>query len=231
MLYFVKEPTVDVIIINWNYARFVGDAIKSVKDQSYGNIRCMVVDNGSDDGSEQIILAAIGDDPRFTFHRLSNNLGHLGGALWALKHATSEFVAFLDADDVLFPDYIASHLQTHLAGGTSVGFTSSNCIDINAEGDLLTGGNYSMYGAWKVGMPALRPFDRTIRLKGVDDGTYSALAQASRYLPSHTLQWFWCPGSSNMFRRALLDRIAPTESFPGLCSAVWMASSCRSFMR
>jgi glycosyltransferase involved in cell wall biosynthesis len=220
VLYFVKEPTIDVIIINWNYARFVGDAIKSVKDQSYENIRCLVIDNGSDDGSEQIILAAIGDDPRFTFHRLPNNLGHLGGAVWALKHASSEFVTFLDADDVLFPDYIASHLQTHLAAGISVGFTSSNCLDINTEGDLLTSGNYCMYGAWQTGSPALRPIERTVRLKGVDDGAYSALAHGTRYLPAHTPQWFWCPGSSNMFRRALLNRVLPTEPSPALFGGV-----------
>ena len=220
MLYFAKEPTVDVVIINWNYARFVGDAIKSVKDQSYGNIQCLVVDNGSDDGSEQIIAAAIADDPKFTFFRLPDNLGHLGGALWTLKHATSEFVTFLDADDVLFPDYVASHLQTHLAGGTSVGFTSSNCVDINAEGDLLTSGNYSMYGAWQIGSPALRPIERTVRLNGVDDGAYSALAHGTRYLAAQTPQWFWCPGSSNMFRRALLNRVLPTGPSPALFGGV-----------
>jgi glycosyltransferase involved in cell wall biosynthesis len=212
-----NEPTVDIVIVNWNYARFVGDAIKSVKDQSYKNIRCIVVDNDSDDDSVDRIAEAIGNHPQFAFHRVPNNLGHLGGALWALKHATGEFITFLDADDVLFPDYITNHLQTHLAAEISIGFTSSNNVDINADGELLTSGNGYMYSFWQNGTPALRPFDRTVRLRGVDDGAYSALAQAARYLPANTVQWFWCAG---FFRRALLNRVLPTESSPTLFGGV-----------
>ena len=209
MKYFIKEPTVDFVIVNWNYARFVADAIQSVKDQSYQNFRCIVVDNGSDDDSVDRIAEAIGNHPQFTFHRLPSNLGHLGAALWSLEHLTGEFITFLDADDVLFPNYLASHLQAHLAAGSSVGFTSSNCVDMNTHGALLTSGNCNMYHFWQQGTPALRPMERTVRLMGVDDSAYSALAQAARYWPAHSQYWCWCPGSSNMFRRALLDRVRP----------------------
>jgi glycosyltransferase involved in cell wall biosynthesis len=218
--YFVKEPAVSVVIVNWNYARFVANAIQSVKDQSYQNFRCIVVDNGSDDDSVDRIAEAIGNHPQFTFHRLPTNLGHLGAALWSLEHSTGEFITFLDADDVLFPNYLACHLQAHLAVGSSVGFTSSNCVDMNADGALLTSGNCNMYHLWQHGTPALRPMERTVRLMGVDDSAYSALAQAVRYLPAHFQYWCWCPGSSNMFRRALLDRIRPTDPSPALFGGV-----------
>jgi glycosyltransferase involved in cell wall biosynthesis len=179
--YFVKEPLADVIIINWNYARYVADAIKSVKDQSYENFRCIVVDNGSDDDSLHRIDEAIGKHPQFVFHRLPSNLGHLGAALWSLQHATGEFVTFLDADDVLFPTYLASHLQAHLASGSPVGFTSSNGVDMTACGAVLSSGNCTMYHFWQHhGVPALRSIERTVRLRGVDDAAYDALAQAVR---------------------------------------------------
>jgi glycosyltransferase involved in cell wall biosynthesis len=218
--YFVKEPAIDVVIVNWNYARFVADAIKSVKDQSYRNFRCIVVDNGSDDDSVDRIAETIDNHPQFSFLRSPTNLGHLGGALWSLEHANGEFVTFLDADDVLFPTYLASHLQAHLAAGSSTGFTSSNCVDMNAEGALLTSGNCNMYNFWHQGVPALRPIERTVRLAAVDDNSYSALAQAARYLAAHTPHWCWCPGSSNMFRRALLDRIRPTDPSPAMFGGV-----------
>jgi hypothetical protein len=38
------------------------------------------------------------------------------------------------------------------------------------------------------------------------------LAEATRYIPAQMPSWCWCPGSSNMFRRALLDRIRPIDS-------------------
>jgi glycosyltransferase involved in cell wall biosynthesis len=219
--YFVKEPTVDVVIVNRNYARFVANAIQSVKDQSYQNFRCIVVDNGSDDNSKQCIAEAIDKHTQFTFHTLPSNLGHLGAALWSLAYLNGEFITFLDADDVLFPNYLASHLQAHLAAGSSVGFTSSNCVDMNGNGVLLTSGNWNMYDFWRRGTPALRPMERTVRLPGVDDRAYAALSEAVRYLPAHTAHWCWCPGSSNMFRRALLDRIRPTDpSSPALLGGV-----------
>jgi glycosyltransferase involved in cell wall biosynthesis len=212
MEHFVKEPRVSVVVVNWNYARFVGDAIRSVMAQSYKNFQCIVIDNGSDDGSAEHILDAIDKHPQFAFYRLPSNLGQLGAALLSLKHITGDFVTFLDADDVLLPHYLASHLQAHLAAEFSVGFTSSNCVDVNAEGALLTGGNFWMYQRWRQGQPALRPIERTVRLTALDETAYSALAEASRYIPAHTPSWSWCPGSSNMFRRALLDRVRPADS-------------------
>jgi glycosyltransferase involved in cell wall biosynthesis len=218
--YFIKEPLVDVVIINWNYGQYVGDAIKSVKDQSYRNFRCILVDNGSNDDSIDRILEAISNHPQFVFHQLPSNLGHLGAAIWSLEHATGEFVTFLDADDVLFPTYLASHLQAHLAAGSSVGFTSSNCVGMSAAGALLTSGNYNMYHFWQQGTAALRPMDRTVRLRGVDDEAYLALTQAVRYVPAQPVHWCWCPGSSNMFRRALLDRTRPDSVSPALFGGV-----------
>jgi hypothetical protein len=214
------EPRVSVVIINWNYARFVVDAIRSVKEQSYQNFECIVVDNGSDDSSVDQIVDAIGGHPQFTLHRLPSNLGHLGGALWALQYVTGEFVTFLDADDVLAATYLASHLQAHLAAASSVGFTSSNCVDVNGQGTLLTGGNTHMYHCWQKGVPGLRPIERTVRLRAVEDSAYAALAEAVRYVPADTKGWCWCPGSSNMFRRQLLDRIRPTDASPTLFGGV-----------
>lgn len=221
MNYFIKEPTIDIIIVNWNYARYVADAINSVKNQSYQNYRCLVIDNGSNDNSADRISEAIDGHPQFSFYRLPDNLGHLGAGLWSLRHATSEFVTFLDADDVLFPTYLAGHLQAHLASGSPVGFTSSNGVDINADGVVLTGGNCSMYSFWRHnGAPALRPIERTVRLQGVDDSAYLALAQAVRYIPAQLSRWCWCPGSSNMFRRALLDRTRPSDTSTALFGGV-----------
>lgn len=198
----------------------MADAIRSVKEQSYRNFECIVVDNGSDDDSVAQIADAIAGDPQFTLHRLPSNLGHLGGALWALQYVTGEFVTFLDADDVLATTYLASHLQAHLAAVASVGFTSSNCVDVNAQGTLLTGGNTRMYSCWNKGVPGLRPIGRTVRLSAVEDGAYAALAEAVRYVHAETKGWCWCPGSSNMFRRQLLDRIRPTDGSAALFGGV-----------
>jgi glycosyltransferase involved in cell wall biosynthesis len=219
--YFVKEPSVDIVIINWNYGRFVGDAIQSVKDQSYQKYRCIVVDNGSDDDSAERIVEAIRGHAQFELLRLPSNLGQLGAGLWALERCAGEFITFLDADDILFPAHLESHVQVHLAAAAPVGFTCSACVDTNAIGVLLTGGNYNMHQHWQShGEPVLRPIERTMRLPGVDERSYAALAGASRYLPARCGHWCWCPGSSNMLRRVLLDRIRPSGSSSSLFGGV-----------
>src|ERR1700690_1627908 len=87
----IKMPRVSVVIINWNYGRYVGQAIQSVKDQTYQNLECIIVDNGSDDESVDVIADAIRNHPEFTLHTLPRNLGQLGGSLFSLRHVRDRY--------------------------------------------------------------------------------------------------------------------------------------------
>src|SRR5258708_21691801 len=100
----IPEPLVSVVLVNWNYARFVCDAINSIAEQSYRRFECLVIDNGSDDDSASAIAAQIEGDPRFKLERFPNNVGHLGAGIWSLDKVKGEFITFLDADDFLFRD-------------------------------------------------------------------------------------------------------------------------------
>ncbi|WP_395449238.1 glycosyltransferase family 2 protein [Aminobacter sp. UC22_36] len=133
----VTYPLVSFIIRNWNYARFVGSAIRSVRNQTYPNFEAIVVDNGSTDGSRAEIEAAIADDPRFRTIWLDENLGALTGALKGLDVARGDFVTFVDSDDYLLADFAAMHVQAHLALPRGVAFTSSAVIEIDAAGAVL----------------------------------------------------------------------------------------------
>ena len=140
MSFGLKIPLVSIVIINWNYAKYVGQAIASVQGQSYRHFECIVVDNASSDGSVEVISEAIAGDPRFRLRRMPENFGHLGAALATLDELRGEFVNFLDADDVLFENFQASHVQVHLATNTSVSFTSSNVVTIDGDDALLCSG-------------------------------------------------------------------------------------------
>ena len=50
-----EEHFVSVIIPNYNYANYIGDAIESVMVQTYNNFELIVVDNGSKDNSRQVL--------------------------------------------------------------------------------------------------------------------------------------------------------------------------------
>ena len=134
-----KDPLVSIVIVNWNYARFVGQAIASVRSQTYTNFKCIVVDNASTDNSLAVINEAIAGDNRFQVHGLPENRGHLGGALSVLDRVPGDFVVFLDADDILFDNFLSSHIQVHLATTTPTSFTSSNFITVDEDLTVTAG--------------------------------------------------------------------------------------------
>ena len=91
----VQGTSVTVIIPNYNYAKYVAEAIDSVLSQSYKNCELIVVNNGSTDDSLDI-LREYGDRIRVIDQP---NLGQSGARNSGLRHARGDFIAFLDADD------------------------------------------------------------------------------------------------------------------------------------
>ena len=90
---------VSVIIPNFNYADFVGEAIQSVLKQTYQNTEIIVVNNGSTDNSLEI-LRSFGDKILIVDQA---NLGQSGARNAGLAKSTGELIAFLDADDLWEP--------------------------------------------------------------------------------------------------------------------------------
>lgn len=91
----VQKKKISVIIPNYNYARYLDQAIQSVLDQSYENLELIVVNNGSTDNSLEILK-------KYEHKiRLINqaNLGQSGARNSGLSVSSGEFIAFLDADD------------------------------------------------------------------------------------------------------------------------------------
>lgn len=97
------QSTASIIITSFNYAQYLREAIDSALAQRYGNFEVIVVDDGSTDGSREII-AGYGERVVAVF----KENGGQGSAFNSGFHASGgEIVVFLDADDVLFPDVLA----------------------------------------------------------------------------------------------------------------------------
>ena len=100
-------PLASIIINNFNYGRFIGDAIESALAQTYANNEVIIVDDGSTDNSREII-ASYANRVQCVFK--AN--GGQGSALNAgFAASRGDFVFFLDSDDVLFPDAVSNVIQ------------------------------------------------------------------------------------------------------------------------
>src|SRR5262249_35043848 len=96
----MPKPLVSVIINNYNYERFVGDAIASALDQSYERKEVIVVDDGSTDGSRSVIQ---GYAKRLVVVSKANG-GQASAFNAGFAKSRGEIICFLDADDVFLPN-------------------------------------------------------------------------------------------------------------------------------
>ncbi|MDH4986160.1 class I SAM-dependent methyltransferase [Aminobacter anthyllidis] len=197
----IKPPLVSFVVINWNYARYVGATIDSIKRQDYPHFECLVINNGSTDDSAEVIARHVAGDSRFTVANLPENLGQLGAAFWSLDRIKGGFVTFVDADDVLFSNYASMHVQAHLALPQSVAFTSSSVAETDARGNILASGSV----AGSQGQTRnLHAQDSVLRLPTVSHEDFQQLSARTALVPKSASGWHWNPGTANMYRASHL---------------------------
>lgn len=151
-----SQPLVSIIINNYNYDRFLSEAIDSALNQTYSWTEVIVVDDGSADNSRQII-AEYGD-------RIISILQPNGkqGAAFNNGFARSkgDIIIFLDSDDYLYPEAVSKVVEVwkpNLAKvhyrldvvdgeGKSLGYSSPQGSSLLAKGkvwqEVLERGNY-----------------------------------------------------------------------------------------
>lgn len=97
-----KNPLVSVIIPNYNHARFLSDAIRSVLEQGYRNVETIVVDDGSTDDS-RAVAGQFGDRIRYIYQE---NAGLSAARNTGIRAARGSLIGVLDADDMYEPIFL-----------------------------------------------------------------------------------------------------------------------------
>ena len=93
------QPLISVVMACYNAAPFVEEAICSVLQQSYPNTEVIVVDDGSQDASPDIVERLAVDHPGRVQLKHLEHSGPYPARNLGLQHARGDFIAFLDADD------------------------------------------------------------------------------------------------------------------------------------
>lgn len=93
------KQLVSIIINNYNYSQFLGEAIDSALSQTYPNTEVIVVDDGSTDNSQHLIASYATQ----ILPLLKNNGGQASALNAGFRISRGEIIIFLDADDYLFP--------------------------------------------------------------------------------------------------------------------------------
>lgn len=128
----MQKGLVSVVIPNYNYARYLREAIDGVLSQSIDELEVIVVDDGSKDDSRKLI-EDYGDRIQSIFQK---NQGVSAARNNGAALSRGEFIAFLDADDVWLPRKIEKQLEL-FAANDDIGLVHVGVMDIDAEGREL----------------------------------------------------------------------------------------------
>lgn len=129
------HPAVSVITAAYNRSNVLKYAIASARWQTFTGWELIVVDDASTDDTEAVVSAL--NDPRIRYIKLPANIGEQSGPNnIGFQHARGRYIAYLNQDDIWFPDHLEKLLQT---------FRETDADWVCAAGLAIPGGRDDMY--------------------------------------------------------------------------------------
>lgn len=119
----IEKPLVSVVLPCYNHEQYIGQAIESVLNQTYGNMELIVADNGSTDSSYEVI-SQYSDRISRIIRMEENSILFCSESL--VLAATGEYIAFMTSDDYWEPDKLelqVQALQEHPEAAASAAWT------------------------------------------------------------------------------------------------------------
>lgn len=126
----MHAPLVSMVIPVFNQGEFAVQAIDSVLSQRYPHVQAIVVDDGSTDGTAELVASRFGD--RITLIR-QNNAGPSAASNAALRVARGEFIALMGGDDLCTPDRLSHQVSILSSGEWDIVLSRPDLIDENGE--------------------------------------------------------------------------------------------------
>lgn len=120
------QPLVSVVIPTYNHAHFLGRALQSVLDQTYTKWEAIVIDNHSQDNTDEVVHSF--GDPRISLMKIRNNGVIAASRNMGIRSATGEWIAFLDSDDCWYPEKLEIALN---------GIKENPSIDVCSTDEML----------------------------------------------------------------------------------------------
>ena len=127
---------ISIIIATYNRAAYIAETLTSIANQTYKDFECIIVDDGSTDNSEEIVLQFVENDKRFIYINRPDTVPK--GANYSRNYgytlSTGSPVKFFDSDDVMLPHHLQTSMDYFEKGDYD--FVVGDCINFNETGLL-----------------------------------------------------------------------------------------------
>lgn len=134
---------ISVVLPVYNGRRYLREAVDSVLAQALAPSELVIVDDGSSDGSTELLA---GTEAPFPIRILrQENAGQSAARNLGIRESSGDLIAFLDQDDRWYPDHLAA-LSKALQRGPTIAWAYSDFDEIDGEGHLVTRGFLREFG-------------------------------------------------------------------------------------
>ena len=133
--------TISVIVPVYNTQKYLNRCISSILSQSFKDFELIIIDDGSNDNSGDICDSLQKTDSRIVvFHQ--QNMGQAVarnvGIDWAFLNSESKWIAFIDSDDYIHPDYLQKLYSAVINDGTKMSICCTDEYNINKTNNGLS---------------------------------------------------------------------------------------------
>lgn len=136
-----KQPLISIILTTFNRSHLILETLSSIQNQTYENWECSIIDDNSNDNTNEVVNEFIKNDTRFSFHVKGNKYvkglsasRNMGMDLLSNK---TEYLQFFDDDDIMHPQKFEIQLNEfkkfsyiNLTISPTLNFNKSNELDI-----------------------------------------------------------------------------------------------------
>lgn len=185
----MRAPTVDVNLFAFNSVETVSAAIDSVLRQTWPAVSLTLIDDGSNDGTAELLTEYATQDKRITLKRNRSNGGAISAFQRAFWHGNADFVMPKSADDIIAPDFIARTMRVLL--------NEPACVMCHGAGIVFSGAG-QVRGAY--------PPEHRLSAIGGD------LVARARHVMEHYTS---SPSFWGVYRRTAVDRLPPIQYCAG----------------
>ncbi|MEY2535325.1 MAG: hypothetical protein QOF29_3235 [bacterium] len=132
-----RGPRVSVLVPAYEHAPFIRETLDSVLAQDYGDFHVVVGDDGSQDGTADVVTEHVGGDPRVRLLRSERNLGLAANFNRLLGAVEGEYYAWLGGDDVMLPGKLSQQVALLEARPDAVGCVHDAEVFVSETGETL----------------------------------------------------------------------------------------------
>lgn len=192
---------ISVIIPSYNAAPTIVDAVESVLSQTWPEVECLLIDDGSTDNTEDLLKPYLN---KVRYIKKKNG-GFASARNLGMQKATGDFIAWLDADDIFEPDKLERQMA-FIEAQPSLGLVCSDFSLFDQSGEISSTAIKSYYGIFDRGIDYGDIFEHAEKAQDGVDCWYG------RVFDSLLLGNFIHPPTV-LFRKSVFEKVGPQSEY------------------